>query len=125
MFIESVDECVGTLNELRKMGVHLSLDDFGTGYSSLTYLRSLPVQTVKIDKTFIDLITTDPTRLALLTAIIDMAHVLGLAVVAEGVETPGTDGALDCLPLRYDPGVSAAAGAGYGCIDHIGRENLA
>ena len=88
VFIESVDECVGTLNELRKMGVHLSLDDFGTGYSSLTYLRSLPVQTVKIDKTFIDLITTDPTRLALLTAIIDMAHVLGLAVVAEGVETP-------------------------------------
>ena len=88
VFIESVDECVSTLNELRKMGVHLSLDDFGTGYSSLTYLRSLPVQTVKIDKTFIDLITTDPTRLALLTAIIDMAHVLGLAVVAEGVETP-------------------------------------
>ena len=69
------------------MGVHLSLDDFGTGYSSLTYLRSLPVQTVKIDKTFIDLITTDPTRLALLASIIDMAHVLGLAVVAEGVET--------------------------------------
>lgn len=87
VFIESVDECVGTLNELRKMGVHLSLDDFGTGYSSLTYLRSLPVQTVKIDKTFIDLITTDPTRLALLASIIDMAHVLGLAVVAEGVET--------------------------------------
>lgn len=87
VFIESVEECVGTLNELRKMGVHLSLDDFGTGYSSLTYLRSLPVQTVKIDKTFIDLITTDPTRLALLTAIIDMAHVLGLVVVAEGVET--------------------------------------
>ncbi len=87
VFIESVEECVGTLNELRKMGVHLSLDDFGTGYSSLTYLRSLPVQTVKIDKTFIDLITTDPTRLALLASIIDMAHVLGLAVVAEGVET--------------------------------------
>ena len=75
------------LNDLRSLGVHLSLDDFGTGYSSLTYLRSLPVQTVKIDKTFIDLITSDSTRLALLASIIGMAHVLGLAVVAEGVET--------------------------------------
>ena len=87
VLIESMEECVIVLNDLRSLGVHLSLDDFGTGYSSLTYLRSLPVQTVKIDKTFIDLITSDSTRLALLASIIGMAHVLGLAVVAEGVET--------------------------------------
>lgn len=92
-----MEECVSVLNDLRALGVHLSLDDFGTGYSSLTYLRSLPVQTVKIDKTFIDLVTTDSTRLALLASIINMAHVLGLAVVAEGVETEEQlDRLLDC-----------------------------
>ena len=97
VFIESMEECVSVLNDLRALGVHLSLDDFGTGYSSLTYLRSLPVQTVKIDKTFIDLVTTDSTRLALLASIINMAHVLGLAVVAEGVETAEQlDRLLDC-----------------------------
>jgi diguanylate cyclase (GGDEF)-like protein len=86
-FIESMEECVHKLDELRAMGVHLSLDDFGTGYSSLTYLRSLPVQTLKIDKSFIDLLSKDKAVSELIASIIDMAHVLGLVVVAEGVET--------------------------------------
>ena len=87
VFMDSMDESVPKLNKLRALGVHLSLDDFGTGYSSLTYLRSLPVHTVKIDKSFIDLISTDTERAALIASIIEMAHVLGLSVVAEGVET--------------------------------------
>ena len=87
VFIESMEECVHKLDELRAMGVHLSLDDFGTGYSSLTYLRSLPVQTLKIDKSFIDLLSKDKAVSELIASIVDMAHVLGLVVVAEGVET--------------------------------------
>lgn len=87
VFIESMEDSVQKLNKLRELGVHLSLDDFGTGYSSLTYLRRLPVETVKIDKSFIDLISADTTHAALIASIIDMAHVLGLSVVAEGVET--------------------------------------
>ncbi len=87
VFIESMDDSVRTLNELQAMGVHLSLDDFGAGYSSLTYLRRLPVQTLKIDKSFIDSILTDQVHSNLIESIIDMAHILGLSVVAEGVET--------------------------------------
>ena len=64
----------------------VSLDDFGTGYSSLTYLKQLPVDTIKIDKSFIDDITEDNTQSNLVNAIIEMAHILGLNVVAEGIE---------------------------------------
>ena len=64
----------------------VSLDDFGTGYSSLTYLKQLPVDTIKIDKSFIDDITKDNTQSNLVNAIIEMAHILGLNVVAEGIE---------------------------------------
>jgi len=87
VFIETMDDSVEKLLLLKKMGVHVTLDDFGTGYSSLTYLRNLPVETLKIDKSFIDLIAKDAVHAALIASIIDMSHVLGLSVVAEGVET--------------------------------------
>jgi EAL domain-containing protein (putative c-di-GMP-specific phosphodiesterase class I) len=66
--------------------VRLSLDDFGTGYSSLTYLQRLPVKTLKIDKAFIDMILTDEMQKAIIGTIVDMAHVMEMSVVAEGVE---------------------------------------
>ena len=72
---------------LSSLGVRLSLDDFGTGYSSLTYLRNLPVKTLKVDKSFIDRILADRVQEGFIRSIIDMAHVLSLHVVAEGVET--------------------------------------
>lgn len=84
--ITSVDEIVHKLKVLRDFGIHLALDDFGTGYSSLTYLRSLPVRTLKIDKSFIDQIVYDDAQLQFTKSIIDMAHVLNLTVVAEGIE---------------------------------------
>ena len=87
VLIESLKDSNRKLAELSALGVQLALDDFGTGFSSLTYLRNLPVKTLKIDKSFIDRILEDRVQEGFIRSIIDMAHVLSLQVVAEGVET--------------------------------------
>ncbi len=87
ILMESTEEIVGLLHELNAMGVHISLDDFGTGYSSLSYLRRFPIHSLKIDRSFIRDVTTNPEDTAITQAIIAMAHSLKLRVVAEGVET--------------------------------------
>lgn len=84
------DHAVEVLHELVGQGISLSLDDFGTGYSSLTYLQRLPVQEVKIDKSFVLSMNTDPTDRAIVRAVIELAHTLGMVVVAEGVEDEAT-----------------------------------
>jgi len=75
------------LEELKRLGVQLAIDDFGTGYSSLGYLRAFPIDIVKIDKSFIDHISSDNEAASLVQAILNMAQTLSLRTVAEGVET--------------------------------------
>jgi diguanylate cyclase (GGDEF)-like protein/PAS domain S-box-containing protein len=85
--MHDADTAIRTFWELREMGVHVAIDDFGTGYSSLSYLKKFPIESLKIDKSFVDDIDTDPNDVEIICAIIAMAHSLGLSVVAEGVET--------------------------------------
>ncbi|MDR3561280.1 MAG: EAL domain-containing protein [Negativicutes bacterium] len=89
VLLVSLEDGTRKLGELNALGVRLSLDDFGTGYASLTYLRNLPVQTLKVDKSFIDGITLATDEATLVRSIIQMAHDLRMNVVAEGVETTG------------------------------------
>ncbi|SDX16914.1 diguanylate cyclase/phosphodiesterase [Arthrobacter sp. yr096] len=76
-----------TLNSLRRLGVGLEIDDFGTGYSSISYLRQLPVDTVKVDRTLLSALGSDPSQPALLAAVLQLIRACGLAAVWEGIET--------------------------------------
>ncbi|WP_461481403.1 EAL domain-containing protein [Porticoccus sp.] len=87
MVMEHRETAIGAIAQLRKLGIAISMDDFGTGYSSLTYLKHLPIDNLKLDKTFIDYVATIPADAEIVKKVIEMGHVLGLAIVAEGVET--------------------------------------
>lgn len=87
MLVQDVDKAIGTLSGLTEMGMAISIDDFGTGYSSLSYLKRFPINTLKIDQSFVHDIATDTNDMAIVTAIIAMAHSLNMEVIAEGVET--------------------------------------
>src|SRR5204862_8296219 len=85
--MENIELGIRTLTRLRDMGVRIAIDDFGTGYSSLGYLKRLPIDSVKLDASFVKDATTDPDDAALVMAIITLAHNLRLNVIAEGIET--------------------------------------
>jgi diguanylate cyclase (GGDEF)-like protein len=87
VFVRDEERALIVLSELKSIGVKLALDDFGTGYSSLGYLNTLPIDTLKIDQTFIAKISAEPASQRIVTAIIKLAHSLGMTVVSEGVET--------------------------------------
>jgi FixJ family two-component response regulator len=92
--LRNADAVIRTLNQLKGQGISHSLDDFGTGYSSLSYLQRLPISRIKIDRSFITHITSDPHDAAIVRAVVGMAHSLGIKVIAEGVETEGQLGYL-------------------------------
>ncbi|NJN52534.1 MAG: EAL domain-containing protein, partial [Gammaproteobacteria bacterium] len=87
MLMEDADTVLFTIERLRELGVRVAIDDFGTGYSSLNYLKRFPIDTVKIDRSFVMEIPTNNEDMAITTAVIAMAHRLNLEVVAEGIET--------------------------------------
>ncbi len=95
---------IGALNTLRRQGVRVAIDDFGTGYSSFAALADLPVDTLKIDKRFVDSMLHDTRRHGLVTAIIGIARTLGLSTVAEGAERPEQRDALVALGCEYIQG---------------------
>jgi EAL domain-containing protein (putative c-di-GMP-specific phosphodiesterase class I) len=85
--MEDVKHSISSLKAIRVLGLTVAIDDFGTGFSSLSYLSKLPVDTLKIDRSFVIDMTLTPEGLALVSTIINLAHALKLKVVAEGVET--------------------------------------
>jgi EAL domain-containing protein (putative c-di-GMP-specific phosphodiesterase class I) len=87
--MDSVESAPGTLEKLRAIGVELSIDDFGTGYSSLSYLHRLPIDTLKIDRSFVSQMGENSENIEIVRTIIMLARNLGMGVVAEGVETKG------------------------------------
>ena len=89
VIMQNPDFVVSVLIQVRDMGIHISIDDFGTGYSSLAHLKRFSVNTLKIDRTFVQDIEKNSTDAAITSAIISMGSSLNLKVVAEGVETEG------------------------------------
>jgi diguanylate cyclase (GGDEF)-like protein len=102
--MRDVELAVATIGDLKALGVTVSIDDFGTGYSSLAYLRRLPLDEIKVDKSFVDGLGHDPEDTAIVAAVVAMAHALDLVVVAEGVETEEQMQALRTLGCEYVQG---------------------
>jgi EAL domain-containing protein (putative c-di-GMP-specific phosphodiesterase class I) len=104
VLMEEPHQVRATLDQLRATGVSLAVDDFGTGYSSLAYLKRFPAQALKIDRSFVAGLGVDAEDTIITTAVIRLAHTLGLAAVAEGVETP------DQLAILRELGCDLAQG---------------
>jgi diguanylate cyclase (GGDEF)-like protein/PAS domain S-box-containing protein len=104
LVLKDAEKVLADLKALRALGVRIAIDDFGTGYSSLSYLRQMPVDVLKLDKSFIDDILHSRQQHALVDAIVTLSHNLDLAVVAEGIEEAGQRAALDAMGCQYGQG---------------------
>jgi EAL domain-containing protein (putative c-di-GMP-specific phosphodiesterase class I) len=87
LLMKDVADNIEKLSRIRELGVGIALDDFGTGYSSLAYLAKLPVESIKIDRSFVVAMLDDPSAMTLVSTVISLAHTLRLTTVAEGVES--------------------------------------
>ena len=129
LLVQNLQEVIGKMTTLKSHGIHLSLDDFGTGYSSLSYLRQLPLNKLKIDKSFMNEILSNRNDAAIVLTIIALAKALNLDIIAEGVETRAqqeflaNSGCLDyqgylfSRPLPVGPFEAFVAQAGRHCAD--------
>ncbi|CAD7736187.1 putative signaling protein [Xanthomonas hydrangeae] len=97
MAMRDADACLRTLGQLNALGVRIAIDDFGTGYSNLLYLRKLPAHELKIDRSFVQAMDTCPEDIAIVAAVVALAHTMRLQVVAEGVETAAQRNTLERL----------------------------
>ncbi|GIU87455.1 MAG: hypothetical protein KatS3mg009_1970 [Acidimicrobiia bacterium] len=122
--VTDLEATCARLHELRSLGVRVAIDDFGTGYSSLSYLKELPIDVLKLDRSFVTGIESHAADVAIVQAVVTMGHALGMKVTAEGVELPeqvahlralGCDTAMGWLWSRAVPGeeLAARAAAGY------------
>jgi len=136
VLFEDVSQASQRLQELRSLGIRIAVDDFGTGYSSLTYLDRLPVDLVKLDRSFVAGVGTDPTRTAIVTAVVNLALALGLDPVAEGIETEQQRADLYRLGCVYGQGfliappmsaeeLEAAMVVRWGSLRLVGRDDPA
>lgn len=104
MLIEITESATATFSNIRDRKVQLSIDDFGTGYSSLSYLNRFPINTLKIDRSFVSQMGSDNQDLSIIRAIITLAHTLGMDVIAEGVETAEQRDQLSLLKCEFGQG---------------------
>jgi len=104
LLMDNADSAASVLSRFREMGIRISIDDFGTGYSSLSYLHKFPAQTLKIDRSFVGNLETETSQLAIVRAVVSLAHVMGMDVVAEGIETSSHLGLLKQLGCEYGQG---------------------
>ncbi len=116
LIMNDIDQARKVMNALKKRGVKMALDDFGTGYSSLSYLKTLPFDTIKIDRSFVTDIVDNPNGTAMVRAIMDIAKTLNIAVTAEGVEMKGQ---LEMLARE-----GCAIYQGFYCSGPLNREDL-
>jgi EAL domain-containing protein (putative c-di-GMP-specific phosphodiesterase class I) len=102
--MRDADDAVMVLQSLRELGLHFEIDDFGTGYSSLSYLKRFPVETLKIDRSFVEELDQRSENAAIVRAIIGLGDSLGLSIIAEGVERPGQAAKLQSLGCHLGQG---------------------
>jgi EAL domain-containing protein (putative c-di-GMP-specific phosphodiesterase class I) len=107
------------LAHLRDLGIRIAIDDFGTGHSSLRYLQQLPIDTLKIDRSFVRKMTANAKEREIVQAVVTLAHNLGMQVVAEGIETPGQWDQLDSLGCEYGQGYIFSHPVGSSAVESL------
>ncbi len=117
-----VDQVIGILTAFKQIGVEISIDDFGTGYSSLSYLKNFPIDRIKIDRSFVGDILTEPKHAAIVSTIISLAHNMKLKVIAEGVETAEQLSYLQQLKCNEVQGYHISKPLTAGGVEHFLRE---